>query len=98
MIDEKVTVYVYYKIPTHQHSYFLLAVKNLNHAIKELYPFLETNHLKRPLLDADNRELWMETYQGIPSIKLENFYDDLAKLAEQNELPSERKYEAFISL
>ena len=95
---KNLTIYVYYKIPTDERLHYLSAVKNLNNAIKTHYPFLEMMQQKRPDLDTENRELWMETYQGIPPVNLEKFTADLILLAEQNGLPKERKHEIFISL
>ena len=98
MAEKNVTMYVYYKIPTDERLHYLSAVENLNHDVKTSYPFLEVFRQKRPDLDAEKRELWMETYQGIPTIKLEKFTADLIILAEKNGLPKERKHEVFISL
>ncbi len=98
MTDNNVTLYVYYKIAANDRSSNLLAVKNLERAIKSHYPDLKIHHQKRPYLDAENKETWMETYSHLPAISFENFTAILSQLAEKNGLPNERKYELFITL
>lgn len=91
-------VYVYYKIPAQEYAHYFLAIKELSQAIKKDYPLLETNQQKRQDVDAENKELWMETYQGVLPDEFEKFKTDLALLAEKKGLPKERKYEVFVSL
>ncbi len=92
------TMYVYYKIPTHERSHYLTVLTALNEAVTARYPHLKTKHQKRPELDSEQRELWMETYGGIQSNEMEKFSADLAILSKQVGLPSERKYEIFVEL
>lgn len=98
VMSDTLTMYVYYKIPTNERAIFLSAVRNLNQVMKTHYPFLATNQQKRPELDRENKELWMETYHGIPNSVMEKFTMDLTLFAEQQGLPKERKQEIFISL
>ena len=96
--QDNITLYVYYKIPTEKHSYYLSAVKNLNDDIQKLYPHLKIKQQKRPEIDVDNKELWMESYQNVPNISFEKFKNDLIMLAEKYDMPQERKHEIFISM
>lgn len=92
------TMYVYYKIPTRERTHFLSALAALNGAVTARYPHLKTQHQKRPELDAEERELWMEIYMGIQRSELETFSAEIALLSQQAGLPSERKYELFVEL
>ncbi len=92
------TLYVYYKIPADKSAACLLAVKQLHQAIALEYPQLAINQQKRPSVDAANLETWMETYAGIAQMQLEKLKTEIAELAQQYGLPSERKYEVFINL
>jgi hypothetical protein len=96
--ENNLMLYVYYKISVNDRASCLLAVKKLDQIIKSHYPNLKIQHQKRPHLDAENKETWMETYTDIPDMQLEKFTAILSQLAEKNGLPKERKYEVFITL
>ena len=96
--ENNLTVYVYYKIPANDHNMCLLAVKNLDEKIRFQYPQLKIQHQKRPKLDAEDKETWMETYAGISSMELEKFTADLAELAKLYGLTQERRSEIFVTL
>lgn len=97
-MENNLTIYVYYKIPTDKHQCYLLAINELNNSIGTLYPYLKMNRQRRLDLDTENRELWMEIYHGIPTTQLEKFTTDLNRLSEKNDLPKDRQHEVFVPL
>jgi hypothetical protein len=100
MISKKndLTMYVYYRISANTRPLCLSAVKNLDQSIKSFYPHLKIQYQKRPNLDAEHKETWMEIHTGISSSELEKFSADLSELAEKYGLPKNRKYEVFVGL
>lgn len=99
MLDEKrLTIYVYYKIPSREHAKFFSRVQNLSHSIIKLYPHIKTHHQRRLETDIDNNETWMEIYHNILRYEIKSFSTQLSVLAEQNELPKERKCEVFMTI
>ncbi len=97
-MENALTVFIYYKIPTSEHQHYLTAIHKLKQAIAACYPFLQISHQKRPELDEEKRELWMETYNGIPQPELATFTVKLAQLAGHYGLPAARKHEVFTAL
>ena len=98
MQNNHLTLYVYYKIPADKQNTCLLAVKNLQQKIISYYPNVKVQHQKRPGVDLENKETWMETYTNIPNIPLEKFTAELSDFAKKSGLPTERKYEVFMPL
>ena len=98
MQNKQLTLYVYYKIPADERNTCLLAVKNLQQQIYSCYPNVKIHNQKRPGVDRENKETWMETYTNISNISLETFTAELSDFAKKSGLPTERKYEIFIPL
>lgn len=95
---DKLTLYVYYKIPAQQNTLHLLAVQQLQQAVALRYPAVVMQRQKRPGADATNQETWMEVYAGITPRQLEPLLADLSALVEVHGLVRARKNELFIDL
>jgi hypothetical protein len=97
-MTDKLTLYVYYKVPLNQNALFLSAVKQVQQAIQLRYKKLTTKLQKRPNHDNFHQETWMEIYEGITSSQLDNVITDLQELINAQGLSYERRNEIFIDL
>lgn len=95
---ENLTLYIYYKIPADKHLQYVLSVEKLITDIKKCYAYLEIKLQIKMTLDAENKETWMEIYQGISQENIQKLMDTLNLLAKQHGLPTERRQEVFIPL
>lgn len=94
----KLSVYIYYKVPANDRIHNLASLKHLQHAVQTRFPMLKIVYQKRPELDVESKELWMETYHGVATNELAMFKRVLSELARQYGLPNERKFEVFTTL
>ena len=89
------TLYVYFKFIVSDHPMTLKLIRGMQERLSQEYPGLECDLLKRPNLDEEGRETWMEIYRGVMP-QSSPFMERLAELALKNDLPQPRRNEVFI--
>jgi hypothetical protein len=90
-------LYVYFKFIVSDHPLVLKRIREMHAQLLLEFPGLVCDLLKRPLLDQDGKETWMEIYHGTAANQPE-FNDRLVELAIKEDLPQPRRNEVFIPI
>jgi hypothetical protein len=101
--ENNMYVYVYYKFVPSTNK-VIAQLKNdvaaLQLDVLEAFPGVQGQLFKRPKLDQEGRETWMEVY-NLEALNIEDpqpFIDYLIQLAQQKLLPQPRANEIFVAI
>jgi len=90
-------LYVYYKFLPKDYPGLSNRIIAMQAKLKEQFPILKSQHMKRPQVDEMGRETWMETYD-LSTINVAEFNLTLKRLSEDSHLPQPRRDELFTRL
>lgn len=94
---EPCTLFVYYKLPAHEHAHYVALIQPLMAAVQAQWPGLTLQVMQRPLASAEGQETWMEVYNHPDGVAPE-MIQKLQDLAQSLGLPSQRHSELFMTL
>jgi hypothetical protein len=90
-------LYIYFKFVVMDHPMVIKSIREIQKELLLEYPGLDCDLLRRPHVDEEGRETWMEVYRGIPSEPSE-FMARLTELTLSSDLPQPRRNEVFIPI
>ena len=90
-------LYIYFKLITADYPLASRRIREMHDQLTLEFPGLVCELLKRPLVDQDGKETWMEVYRGEATEKPE-FSERLEELVLKNGLPQPRRNEVFVPI
>ncbi len=91
------TLFVYYKLPQHEHDHWRPRVEAFQNELKQKWSGLSSELMQRPEATPEGIETWMEIYRHTGGVTQE-IMDSIADMATAHGLPPKRMSEFFIPL
>ena len=88
-------LFIYYKVPPSSDDSLVQKIRRMQTQLGDAFPGLHMRLMKRPALDAEGNETFMETYE-LERVDTALFRKTLDELVQTCELPIPRKNEYFI--
>ena len=90
-------LFVYYKLPSHEHARWRTRVEAFQNALRQEWPGLSAELMQRPKATPEGIETWMEIYRHKEGVSQE-VMDSITAMATLHGLPPQRMSEFFIPL
>jgi hypothetical protein len=91
------TLFVYYKLPVHEHAQWRPRVEAFQNELKQKWSGLSAELMQRPEATPEGIETWMEIYRHTEGVT-QTIMDSIAAMATLHGLPPKRMAEFFIPL
>lgn len=93
-----VTLFVYYKLPVHEHAKWSVRVRDFQQTVHQRWPGMTVELMQRPEPSSEGLETWMEVYRYPPKGMSSEMIAAITQLAQHKSLPLKRAIEIFVPL